>query len=345
MHTRTQHNLRAQRILHAIVESYMESGEPVASRTLSKLDNGKWSPATIRNIMADLDDEGFLEQPHASAGRVPTLRAIRYYVESLAARRPVPAEVGRLRSQLRHAASVEERLERSSHILTELSGKVGIAALFPAAAPTLAQVELLLLSDRRVLMIVETSDHMVRNRVVSLEQPASPEELNNVRNYLNQHFSGWTLPSIRAELHRRLAGERADLDSLLERLKSFYQMGLLDLAGAAEVHLEGAANLVADAVQFNPENLRELFRTLEEKQRLIELLERFLEQAIDAPAVQVGLEQWNPSLRNLSLIGLTVTLPSGLATRVAVLGPLRMDYTKALSAVSHVGEAFQALSS
>lgn len=345
MQTKTQHNLRAQHILHAIVESYMHSGEPVASRTLAKLDSGKWSPATIRNIMADLDDEGYLEQPHASAGRIPTLRAIRHYVESLAARKPIATEVGRLRTQLRHATSVEERLEKSSHILTELSGKVGIAALFPAASPTLAQVELLLLSDRRVLMVVETSDHMVRNRVVSLERPASPEELNNVRNYLNQHFSGWTLPSIRAELQLRLTGERAEYDGLLERLKTFYQMGLLDLGASAEVHMEGAANLFADAVQFNPENLRELFRTLEEKQRLIELLERFLEQAIDTPGVQVGLEALNPCLRNLSLIGLAVTLPSGLSTRVAVLGPLRMNYSKAISAVSHVGEAIQAISS
>src|SRR5258708_27378921 len=342
---RTQYNHRSHAILHSIVAAYIETGEPVASRSVARAGGDQLSPATIRNVMADLVDDGFLAQPHTSAGRVPTLKAFRSYVESLPARRLAAAELQRMRSELLRTDSVEERLEKTSHLLTEMTHNVGIAAAIPSGHQKLAKVELLLLADRRVLLIIETSDHIVRNRVVTPDQSISQDELNNIRNFLNRHFTGWTLANIRRELHARLAQERSAYDELLRKLQLLYQKGLMEIGTTAEVHLEGAANLVGQDLELNPGRLREIFRTLEEKQRLLDLLERFLEQSRTSLAIQVGLGELHPSLADLSLILLTVTLPSGLSTRVAVLGPLRMNYSHAVASVFHVGETIQALSS
>ncbi len=237
-----------------------------------------------------------------------------------------------------------ERLEKTSHLLTEMTRNVGIAAAIPTDTQTLAKVEFVLLADTRVLMVVETRDRIVRNRVVALDARASQDELNTVRNFVNESYSGWTLGAIRRDLRVRLAEDRAAYDTLLCQLQALYQNGLLDLGLTPEVHLEGTSNLFGMDMEFNRDRLREIFRTLEEKQRLLELLDRFLEQSRKDVAIQIGLGDLHPSLQDLSLIGLTVSLPSGISTRVAVLGPLRMNYSQVLSTVYHVGEAIESLS-
>jgi heat-inducible transcriptional repressor len=340
---RTHFDHRSQSILRAIVEAYIETGEPVASRTVARAGGRQLSPATIRNVMADLCDEGFLSQPHTSAGRVPTAKAFRTYVKSLPPRRLGAMELERVRTELLPTSTVGERLERASHLLMELTHNVGIAAAFPTDAQTLSRVEFLQLSETRVLIVVETSDRIVRNRVVALDTPTTQDELNTVRNFVNAHYSGWSLASIRQDLRIRLAEDRAAYDTLLQQLQALYRNGLLDLGLQPEVHLEGTSNLVSADLEGNRERLREIFRTLEEKQRLLELLERFLEQSRNEVAVHIGLGELHPSLQDLSLIGLNVALPSGFSTRVAVLGPMRMNYGQVLSTVYHVGEAMQSL--
>src|SRR5437867_2697625 len=178
-------NFRYREILTSIVRAYIETGEPVGSRTLSKQRHDTLSPASIRNVMADLADEGYLSQPHTSAGRVPTGKAFQFYVGSLEARRMPAVENDRLRGEFRGLHTLGARVERSSHILMELTRNVGITAALPAVAQELDQIELVPLADHRVLMILATRDHMVRNRVVTLEQPVSPEELASIRNYVN----------------------------------------------------------------------------------------------------------------------------------------------------------------
>lgn len=344
MTARSQFDHRSQNILQSIVEAYIETGEPVASRTIARADGRQLSPATVRNVMADLCDEGYLSQPHTSAGRIPTIKAFRVYVESLPTRRLAANELQRVRSELRRTDSVGERLEKTSHLLTEMTRNVGIAAAIPTDSQTLAKVEFLALADTRVLMVVETRDRIVRNRVVALDAAVDQDELNTVRNFVNASYSGWTLGAIRRDLRMRLAEDRSAYDTLLCQLQVLYQNGLLDLGLTPEVHFEGTSNLVSPDLEFNRERLREIFRTLEEKQRLLELLDRFLEQSRKDVAVQIGLGDLHPSLQDLSLIGLTVSLPSGISTRVAVLGPIRMNYSQALSTVFHVGEAIQSLS-
>jgi heat-inducible transcriptional repressor len=330
-------------ILHSIVESYIQTGEPVASRTVARHRKDNLSPATIRNVMADLCDGGYLSQPHTSAGRVPTEKAFRSYVQSLARSRLLIAELQRLRGELSLLTTMEARVERSSHMLMEMTSSVGITAAIPTSSQTLDQVELIGLSDHRVLMVVITRDRMVRNRVVSLGEPVSQDELGSIRNYLNRNFSGWTLSAIHTELKHRIEQQSAAYDELLKKLTLLYSKGLLDIDVAPEVHLEGASNLVGLDLHLTREKLRELFHTLEEKKRILHLLDRFLEQPAGELAVHVGLADVHPSMRELSLIGISIPLAGGVSAKIAVLGSMRMNYGKAMSAVYHVGQAFRGL--
>jgi heat-inducible transcriptional repressor len=333
---------REQEILHSIVRAYIQTGEPVSSRAIAHRPSQRLSPASIRNVMAALADEGYLSQPHTSAGRVPTEKAFRCYVRSLNAR-PSPAEAERVRVQLSAENTVVGRLERSSRILTEWTLHVGIAAAMPSTAQVLDHIELLSVADRRVLMILVTRGQMVHDRVVMVAEQLSQDELNSLRNYVNHHFSGWNLGDARRELSRRFDQERAAYDAILRRLTVLCQKGLLDVDEAPEVRMEGASNLVSIDLHLTRERMRDLFRTLEEKKRLIELLDRFLEQPPGKVAVHVGLEDAHPAMKELALIGMAFSLPSGMLARVAVLGPMRMHYERAISAVLHIGRAFESL--
>jgi heat-inducible transcriptional repressor len=327
-------------VLHAIVQNYIETGEPVASRSIAR--KYPMSPASIRNMMADLLEEGYLYQPHTSAGRVPTETAYRSYVKTLFGSRIVQSELDRLQVEIRGAGgAVEARVERSSKLLTEISRNFGIAAAIPTGNQTLDSIELLALPDRRILMVVMTKDRMVRNKVVEMDEHISQDDLTSIRNYINYNFGGWVLPSIHRELKRRLELESAAYDAILKRVRYLYSEGLLDLGLMPEIHFDGAVNLLGLDLHLTREHMRELFRALEEKKRILQLLEQFLEQRDGELAVQVGLGDVHPSMSELSLIGVRFELANGLRTHIAVLGPMRMNYRNAISAVLHVGQAFR----
>ena len=328
-------------ILTAIVREYIETGEPVGSRTLSKQRNEALSPASIRNVMADLADEGYLSQPHTSAGRVPTEKAFRFYVKSLTASRIAATETERLRSEFSALDTVGARVERSSLLLMELTRNVGIAAAIPEAAQELDQVELVPLAENRVLMILVTRDRMVRNRVVALDVAVTSDELLSIRNYVNRNFSGWQLGEARRELMRRMLEDRALYDAAMQKLQVFYRKGLLDADTSPEVHMEGASNLLGLDLHLTREKLRELLHALEQKKRLIELLDRFLEQPPGELQVHVGLEGIHPAMRDLALIGMNVRMGTGVPAKVAVLGPMRMHYERVMAAVFETSRALE----
>ena len=345
---------RHEEVLHAVVRAYISTGEPVASRTISQERRDQLSPATIRNIMSDLCDAGYLSQPHTSAGRLPTQKAFQHYVLALqdmhslhhaAAHglRNVSAELARLRTELSEADSFEQQVERGSRMLTELTRGFGIAAAFPDSSQILDALELVPLAGRRVLMVVVTRDRIVRNRAVTLDEPVDATELASIRNYVNRNFGGWTLLRIRAELRSRLAEDRAAYDDVLRKLALLYAKGLLDIDLAPEVHVEGAGNLAAAMVHLNEERLRDLVRALEEKKRILEMLDRFLEQPAGEIAIRVGLGEAHPSMAGLSFIGTSLSLGGALPAKIAVIGPMRMNYAKAIAAVMNLGEALRSL--
>jgi heat-inducible transcriptional repressor len=291
--------------------------------------------------MADLAEEGYLSQPHTSAGRVPTEKAFRFYVRNLAAAKMAAAEAHRLSSEFSGLETVGACVERSSYLLMEMTRNVGIAAAIPALAQELDQIELIPLADRRVLMILVTRDHMVRNRVVSLDEPVRPDELVSIRNYINRNFSGWQLGEARRELVRRLLEDRELFQAAMRKVQLLYQKGLLDPDFPPEVHMEGASNLLGLDLHLTRETMRELLRALEEKKRLIELLDRFLELPPGELSVQVGLEEAHPAMKDLALIGMTIRMASGLPAKVAVLGPMRMHYERVMAAVLETSRAME----
>lgn len=291
--------------------------------------------------MADLLEEGYLSQPHTSAGRVPTELGFQSYVGTLLGSRIIQGELDRLHIELQNAGGVEARIQRSSRLLTEITRNFGIAAAIPTENQTLESVELISLPERRVLMVVITRDRLVRNKVIQVEDHVTQDELYSIRNYINHHFRGWVVPLIHLELKRRLELDSAAYDAILRRLNLLYNSGLLDLGLTPEVHFDGVENLIGLDLHLTRERMRELFRALEEKKRIMQLLEHFLEQRDGELAIQVGLGDVHPSMNELSLIGVRFGLPNGLEARVAVLGPMRMNYHRAVSAVLHVGQAFR----
>jgi heat-inducible transcriptional repressor len=334
---------RKTEVLRLIVQEYIETAEPVASRTISRRRSDPLSAATIRNIMADLEDEGYLTQPHTSAGRVPTTKAFRLFARELTVRGPSAAELQLVQAGLNGVESIEEGIERSSRLLTELTENVGISAAIPAASQSLDQVQLVPMADRRVLVVVVTRDRIVRNRVVTLDEPATPAELASICNYLNRNFAGWAIPEIRREMERRLQLQNAYYDALLKRLNALFAGGMLDVDLGPAVHMDGTAYLLALDLHLTREKTRELLRALEEKKRILQLLDRFLEEPPGELRVQVGLGDLHPAMEDLSMIGVKVAASGGMAAKIAVLGPTHMPYAKIMSAVLGVGRALQSL--
>jgi heat-inducible transcriptional repressor len=332
---------RHQEILTSIVRAYIETGEPVGSRTISKRRTEELSPASIRNVMADLADEGYLSQPHTSAGRIPTEKAFRFYVSSLTVSRVAHAEADRLSNEFSTLDTVVARVERSSFILMEMTRNVGSAAALPALSQELEQIELIPLADRRVLTILVTRDRMVRNKVVALDEPIQADELISIRNYINRNFSGWQLGDARRELVRRMLQDRELFQDAMRKVQVLYRNGMLDNDFGPEVHMEGASNLLGLDLHLTREKMRDLLRALEEKKRLIDLLDRFLEQPPGELAVRVGLEEAHPAMKDLALIGMTVRMASGLPAKVAVLGPMRMHYERVMAAVLQTSRALE----
>lgn len=341
MHSEGRLPVRAHEILTTLVREYIETGEPVASRSISKMRQDGLSPASIRNAMADLADMGYLSQPHTSAGRLPTEKAFEYYVTTIAAGRIPPGEAERIEAGLQETASLAERVEASSHILTELTHTAAIAAAFPTSAQILDQIELVLLADSRVLMIVVMRGGEIRQRVVSLEESVSQDELQSIRNYVNRTFSGWSVREARLELLRRMDLERATYDAVLRKLSMLYGKGLLDTGSTPEVYFDGASNLIGAQPAMKFECIRDLLRALEEKKRLLELLDRFLEEKPGEIHVKVGLGEAHPAMNQLVLIGIAVPLPSGVTAKIAVLGPMRIRYPRIMGTVLHLGRALE----
>jgi heat-inducible transcriptional repressor len=246
----------------------------------------------------------------------------------------------RIFERMQSATTLEERITTASSVLTEFTHNVGIATALPVSSQELENIELVALSDRRVLMIVATRDRMVRNRVVTLERELPQSDLTVLRNYVNHHFAGWTLARTRAELLRRIDEERAKYDEILRQLTVLCQNGLFaDLD--PPLSMDGASYLVGLDLHMTRERLRELFRALEQKEQVVALLDRFLDDSAGQVSVHVGLEEAHPSMGELALIGVTVDLPSGVRARIAVLGPMRMHYDRVISAVRQIGQAFE----
>src|SRR5277367_2887497 len=252
---------REREVLTAIVETFISTGEPVGSRTLARSNREGLSPASIRNVMADLSDAGFLEQPHASAGRVPTTDAYRYYVEQISGTaRLAPQEETMISDSLAGITDVEEFMERTSHVLSLISRNVGVTVATSGPKNALEHVYFSRLSEQKVLAVLVTRSGLVRDRVLRLDIPQS--DLDLAARYINENFRGWIMSEVRAEIARRLEKDRSEYDRLMTSIARLYKQGALAAEqGSQVVFVEGAANLVTD--DHDRQRLQEMLKTLE----------------------------------------------------------------------------------
>ena len=357
---------RQRLILTAIVESYISTGEPVSSGTIARLQvldgaagpKAAMSSATIRNEMADLADAGLLEQPHTSAGRIPSAEAFRMYVAQLhggagsglgaiGSRLPglSRAEVqSQIDVSFAGVAGAQALLARTSHVLATLSSGVGLAIGAVANADLLEHVHFSRLAARRVLAVLVTRSGMVRDRVLAIDRDLSMVELETAANFLNEHYRGWNIERVRAELAKRIEDERSAYQRMLSSAQELWSATVPESARQEQaVYVEGVANLVN--LPEDRARLREMLSALEAKQRLVELLNAYIDTRQESVRVVFDLEEQAPEMAGLVLIAAPARVGGESVGAVGVIGPKRMHYENAMSAVSYVAQVFDRMSS
>jgi heat-inducible transcriptional repressor len=331
---------RNQQILAEIVRAYVTTGEPVSSRVISRSHSEQLSSASIRNVMADLEEAGLLFQPHTSAGRVPTAAAYRFFAQQIAAQATLSEEdKNRIRKELESATTAEELTERAGHMLAEVSRGLGIIVMPPLAHTVLEHVHFLLLPDGRVVVVLISAGGATRDKVVRPEHEFTQPELDRTADYLNRHFGGWTLEAIRADLLAKLASERERYGRLLPVALELCDPTLLDSDRSREVYVEGAAQFASAPELTGAESLRELLSAIEEKSRLVALLNGCIETP-EPVHVQIGVKEINGVGEHLSLITAPYMVRDQGQGSLGVLGPMRMQYERAITAVAYMAHAF-----
>ena len=329
---------REREILTALVETFISTGEPVGSRTLARSNREGLSAASIRNVMADLSEAGFLDQPHTSAGRIPTTEAYRYYVEQISGTASLaPQEESMISDALAGITDVQEFMERTSHVLSLISRNVGVAVATSGPRNALEHVYFSRLGDQKVLAVLVTRSGLVRDRVLRLD--LSQDDLDLAARYINENFRGWTMEATRSELSRRIEQERSEYDRLMHSIEQLYRQGALAAEqGTQVVFVEGAANLVTG--DQDRQRLQEMLKTLEEKEKVAQLLGAYLDVKQEAVRVVIGLDQALPSMQNFVLIGAPARAGNDMMGSLAVIGPTRMDYQHTMTAVSYIARLF-----
>jgi heat-inducible transcriptional repressor len=330
---------RSKRVLAALVREYIESGEPVASSLLVTAAGLGVSSATVRSILSRLEEEGYVQQPHTSAGRIPTDRGYRFYVDLLLdAKRPnrqATAVEARLRRQSPDGL-LDSLLPQVSHLLSQASKGVGFAVRPAHEAAVFDRVEFVPLSALRVLVVIVASGGHVIQKVIDLSAPLSADELRQAANYLNEEFSGLPLHRAREAVLLRIAAEQSLYDALRQRALRLATSTFSDLPDDRPMYVEGASSLLDDATGLTVQTLQALLQMIEEKQTLLQLLNEY----IDGPGltVVIGAEHLDPSLRPFSLVLSTYDDGSGIGT-LGVIGPTRMHYSRAIAAVDGAAQA------
>jgi len=339
---------RNQRILADVVRTYIETGEPVSSRAVARRHPEPLSPATVRNVMADLEEEGYLYQPHTSAGRVPTATAYRFFAQEVASQADLsPEDQSWIRQELDAASTPEDLMERASHVLAGVSRGLGIIISPPLAQTVLEYVRFLLLPDGRLLVVLVSGDGRTRDKAVRFQKIFSQAELDRIAEYLNSHYRGRTLDSIRRGLMVRLAEDRERYDKLIGDALLLCDPHVLEGEGTPQVYLEGAAQFATAPEFAGQQELRELLAAIEEKRRLVNLLTDCIESP-EPVHVQIGIKGLSGAGEHLALISAPFMVSGAEPYRfeeraqgsVGVLGPLRMEYERAITAVAYVAKLF-----
>ena len=324
---------RARRLLRMLIAQYLVDGEPVGSRTLSRSSGLDVSPATIRNIMADLEDAGLVASPHTSAGRIPTPRGLRLFVDSLIELQPLPrAEMERLQSELPPGpTTTRDLLGNVSTLLSAMTRFAGVVSVPRQVDFPLRHIDFVALPDVRVLVILVFTDNQVQNRIVQLARPLASGELEQAANYLNSHFAGLRVDDIRTQLLAEVRETGSELNRLLASTMELAAASFAPQARDADVLVSGQTNLMAYSELADLQRLRELFDVFQQKNELLQLME----VCAKAPGVRlfIGEESGFAALDGCSVVTASYGVQGRVLGAVGVIGPTRMAYERVIPVV------------
>ncbi|HEY7289610.1 MAG TPA: heat-inducible transcriptional repressor HrcA [Vicinamibacterales bacterium] len=330
---------RSRRVLAALVREFITSGEPVASSVLVTAAGLGVSSATVRNILAALEQEGFVQQPHTSAGRVPTDRGYRFYVDLLLETKRPGRTATAVEARLRREASdchIETVLPQVSHVLSRASRTVGFAVRSRNEAAVFERVEFVPLTATRVLVVIVARGGDVLQKVIDTGEPLPSDDLRHAASYLNAEFSGLPMHAAREAVLERIDEERLMYDALKARALRLASSTFADLPDDRMIYVDGTASLLDDGSGLTLAMLQALLAMIEEKQKLLSILNAY----IDGPGltVVIGAEHLDPSLRPFSLVASTYDDGTRSGT-VGVIGPTRMRYSRAIAVVDGAAQA------
>jgi heat-inducible transcriptional repressor len=337
---------RERETLAAIIRTHVATGEPVGSLVLARQSREGLSSATVRNVCAELESEGYLTHPHTSAGRVPTDKGYRYYVDNLMGSTKVSrSDVARINERLLGGevlTSPGRLMERTSQLLSLLSGNVGIVIPPSIGQDTLHHIEFLKLPDSRILVITASGAGRVHDQVIMVDCDFPQDELNTTARFLVENFRGWTLTEIRDELLRRMTEERALYDKLLQNAVKLCSESLHE-ADQPDVFIEGASSILTKPDFADTERMRALFRMLEQKGRIVKILNECIQSAPpEAVVVRIGAENRSANLRACTVIASPCFYRGGaVAGSIGVVGPTRIEYDRLIGIVNYIAKLFE----
>jgi heat-inducible transcriptional repressor len=332
-------NERALILLKTLVERYIADGQPVGSRALSKYSGLDLSPASIRNVMADLEEMGFIASPHTSAGRVPTARGYRFFVDTLLTIKPLDTvEISQLEGQL-HAENTQKLVVSASQVLSDLTHFAGVV-MTPRRSAGFRHIEFLKLSDSRILLILVTPEGDVQNRILLTEKRYTPSELVEAANILNQNYAGLTFEEIRRRIREELKQLTADMTRLMTAALEAGSQAASE--SAEEVVISGEANLLdSQDLSSNMVNLRKLFELFDRRTGLLQLLE--ISNRAQGVQIFIGGEAGVAPLDECSVITAPYEVDGQVVGTVGVIGPTRMAYERVIPIVDITAKLLSSL--
>jgi heat-inducible transcriptional repressor len=331
---------RNRQVLAGIVRTYIETGEPVSSRAVSRRFEEPLSTATIRSVMADLEDGGYLYQPHTSAGRVPTAAAYRFFAQEIGSQATLSVEDREWISREMASASTPEQItERAGHVLAEVSKGLGIVVSPPLRRAILEHARMWLIPDGRVVVVLMSPGGNTRDKVLRPPRLFTQEELDATADFLNRHYSGWTLEAIRADLLQKLANERERYENIARSALTLCDPTILGESPQSQIYVEGTAQIVTAPEFADQAQLGELLAAIEEKHRLITVLNSCIETP-EPVFVQIGVKEISQIGENIALISAPYSTHDRSQGSLGILGPTRMHYERAMTAVAYVAQLF-----
>ncbi len=331
-------SLRTREILVALVRQFIANGFPVGSKLLAAQMPTPVSSATVRSILGGLEDSGFLIQPHVSAGRVPTEKAYRFYVDRVVTGAPLAPETARYIDQ--SLCGDSDRLERlmvkASQTLSEVSRNVGLVLAPALEEKLLEHIKFINLPDRRVLVVIVSKPDLVENRVVRLEDPFTQDELDQAANFLNAEFHGWSLGTIRLEVFHRMEADKILCDRLLRNVATLFMWGALSEEDPDGLIVDGTAKILDDPEFADVQKVRQLVKTLEEKAKLARIVEACLQTPEAGVRTLIGRENAEKQMHHCALVVAPLHYRHRAVGALGVVGPMRMEYDRAMSTVGYV---------